>query len=133
MKRIEDIEIMEADELESAALENDIPVPSGLEDRIKAVLAAKSSLRTRQEESSLRWVPYAAFAVAASLAVLAILPKDGRDILKDTYDNPYLAYEQVEATFQRISEKMNAGVTLAGKAGETADKAIEIVNKITEK
>ena len=133
MKRMEDIEKMEVEELESAALENDIPIPSGLEDRIKATLAAKSALEMRQERTSFRWAPYAALAVAASLAAFALLPRINRDNLKDTYDDPYLAYAQVEATFQKISEKMAAGVNLAGKAGETADETLEIIQKITEK
>lgn len=133
MKRIEDIENMEPEELESAALENDISLPSGLEDRIKATLAAKSALENRQERSSFRWAPYASLAVAASLAAVAILPRINRDTLKDTYDDPYLAYAQVEATFQKISEKMAAGVNLAGKAGETAEKTLEIINNISEK
>ncbi|MCR5709290.1 MAG: hypothetical protein K6G79_02280 [Bacteroidales bacterium] len=133
MKRIEDIENMEPDELESASLENDIPIPSGLEDRIKAALAAKSALEHRQERSSFRWAPYTALAVAASLAAVALLPGIHRDNLKDTYDDPYLAYAQVEATFQKISEKMAAGVNLADKAGETAEKTIEIIKKISEK
>ena len=43
MKRIEDIERMEPDELESAAMAEDVQVPRGLEDRIKASLAAKAA------------------------------------------------------------------------------------------
>ena len=132
MKRIEDIEKMGLEEMESAALEKDLPVPPGLEARIKAALAAKSAFEKKQEHSPFRWVPYAAVAVAASLAVFAILPKNDKDPLQDTYDNPYLAYAQLEATFRKISEKMADGVNLAGKAGETANKSMEIVNKITE-
>ena len=133
MKRIEDIEKMGLEALESAALAHNESIPSGLEDRIKAVLAAKSVHEDKPERSSFRWAPYAAIAAAASLAVVAILPKSNRNNLKDTYDDPYLAYAQVEATFQKISEKMAAGVNLAGKAGETADKTLEIIHKITEK
>ena len=133
MKRIEDIEIMEPEELESAALERGIAVPSGLEDRIKAALAAKSALQEQQQPAqSFRWVPYTAAAVAASIVLVAVLSVD-RHTPKDTFDNPYLAYKQVEATFGSISEKMSAGALLAGKAEEAADKAIKIVDKITEK
>lgn len=133
MKRTEDIELMELEELESAALENDIAIPPALEDRIKATLAAKSAFENKTKRTSFRWAPYAAVAVAASLAAVAILPRINHDKLKDTYDDPYLAYAQVEATFQKISEKMAAGVALAGKAEETADKSLEIIQKITEK
>ena len=134
MKRIEDIEKMELEELESAALGEDIPVPPGLEERIKASLASEAALEDRKRVRYFPgWAPYAAIAVAASLALVAILPKGGGGSLMDTYDNPYLACEQVEETFRIISEKMAAGVDLAGKAGETADKTMEIINKFTEK
>lgn len=132
MKKIEDIESMQPEELESAALGEEIKVPAGLEERILDAIAAKEALRPeaslRREASQLRWVPYAALAVAAGLAAVAIIPR--RDRLRDTFDDPYLAYAQVEATFQKISDKMAVGVGLAEKAGQTADKPMEIINKI---
>ena len=144
MKKIEDIESMQPEELESAALGEEIKVPAGLEERILDAIAAKEALRPksslrreealrpksslRREASPLRWVPYAALAVAAGLAAVAIIPR--RDRLRDTFDDPYLAYAQVEATFQKISDKMAVGVGLAEKAGQTADKPMEIINKI---
>ena len=116
------------EELESAALSEDIKVPSGLEERIKSAIAAKESIKLR--ESPVRWVPYAALAVAAGLAAVAVIPRDGK--IQDTFDDPYLAYAQVEATFQKISDKMALGVDLAEKAGQTADRPMEIINKIKQ-
>ena len=130
MKNIEDIELMELEELETAALEQNLTVPQGLEDRIKASLAAKSIARQGAERSRTRWIPYVAVAVAASLAAIALIPRSPG--LVDTFDDPYLAYAQVEATFQTISNKMATGKHLAAKAEETAEKTILIVNKITE-
>ena len=132
MKRIEDIENLELDELESAALEQDVTVPSGLEDRIKASLAARTLAGSQPKPVQAIWVPYVAFAVAASLAAVAFISGSRANKLTDTFDDPYLAYAQVEATFQRISDKMAAGVDLAAKAGETADRTVEIINKVIE-
>ena len=130
MKRIEDIESLELDELESAALETDVTVPSGLEDRIMASLAARTIAGSRPKPAPARWIPYAALALAASLAAVALIPRSNK--LTDTFDDPYLAYAQVEATFQRISDKMAVGAQLAAKTGETADKTVEIISKVTE-
>ena len=126
MKRIEDIEKLQPEELESAALGEGIKVPADLEERILGAIAAKESLKP--EARPVRWIPYAALAFAAGLAAIAIFPRSGK--LQDTFDDPYLAYAQVEATFQKISDKMAVGVDLAEKAGQTADKPIEIINKI---
>ena len=45
MKKIEDIERMEVEELEAAALKENIRVPDGLKDRIKATLAAARNVK----------------------------------------------------------------------------------------
>lgn len=128
MKRIEDIEILQDDELEAAALGEDIKVPAGLEGRIKSAIAAKESLKPKAVPA--RWIPYAAFAVAAGLGAVVVVQHNGSGRLRDTFDDPLLAYAQVEATFQKISDKMALGVDLAAKAGETAEKPVEIINKI---
>lgn len=125
MKKIEDIERMSDDALLEASA--DVPVPEGLQERIKATLAAAESADVRRP---LRWAPWAAVAAAAAIAAAIVLP---RPALKDTFEDPYLAYAQVEATFQDISGKMATGVMLAENARTVAGKPIEIMNKITEK
>ncbi len=128
MKKIQDIEMLQEQELEAAALGEGINVPAGLKGRIEAAIAAKESLKPKA--GPVRWIPYAALAVAAGLAAVAVIPHNGTSKLQDTFDDPYLAYAQVEATFQIISDKMALGVDLAAKAGETAEMPKEIINKI---
>lgn len=128
MKRIQDIEKMQEEELEMAALGEDITIPAGLEERIKAAIAAKETVKP--EARPVRWIPYAALAVAAGLAAVVLIHHDGSGKLQDTFEDPYLAYAQVEATFQKISDKMAIGVDIAAKAEQTAEKPMEIINKI---
>ena len=128
MKRIQDIEILQEEDLEMAALGEDITIPAGLEERIKAAIAAKEAVKPKAEP--VRWIPYAALAVAAGFAAVAIIRHNGSGKLQDTFDDPYLAYAQGEATFQKISDKMAIGVDIAAKAEQTAEKPMEIINKI---
>lgn len=128
MKMIQDIEKLQEDELEMAALGEDITIPAGLEERIKAAIAAKETVKP--EARPVRWIPYAALAVAAGLAAVVLIHHDGSGKLQDTFEDPYLAYAQVEATFQKISDKMAIGVDIAAKAELTAEKPMEIINKI---
>lgn len=128
MKRIQDIEKMQEEELEMAALGEDITIPAGLEERIKAAIAAKETVKP--EARPVRWIPYAALAVAAGLAAVVLIHHDGSGKLQDTFEDPYLAYAQVEATFQIISDKMAIGVDMAAKAEQAAEKPMEIINKI---
>ena len=128
MKRIQDIEKLQEEDLEMAALGEDITIPAGLEERIKAAIAAKETVKP--EARPVRWIPYAALAVAAGLAAVVLIHHDGSGKLQDTFEDPYLAYAQVEATFQKISDKMAIGVDIAAKAEQTAEKPMEIINKI---
>ena len=128
MKRIQDIEKLQEEDLEMAALGEDITIPAGLEERLKAAIAAKEAVKPKAEP--VRWIPYAALAVAAGFAAVAIIRHNGSGKLQDTFDDPYLAYAQVEATFQKISDKMAIGVDIAAKAEQTAEKPMEIINKI---
>ena len=128
MKMIQDIEKLQEDELEMAALGEDITIPAGLEERIKAAIAAKETVKP--EARPVRWIPYAALAVAVGLAAVVLIHHDGSGKLQDTFEDPYLAYAQVEATFQIISDKMAIGVDMAAKAEQAAEKPMEIINKI---
>ena len=80
-----------------------------------------------------RWLPYAALAAAAAVAAVIVLPRIGRPPLRDTFDDPYLAYAEVEATFRTISDRMNAGLEMASQARETAEIPMEIIDNINRK
>ena len=67
----------------------------------------------------MRWIPYAGIAAAVIVVVLAIGNKD-RELI-DTFDDPTLAYAQVEDAFKQISEKMARGVEIASEADTTSN------------
>lgn len=98
---------------------------SNLEDKLKAtVLAAalqeEEVKQTRKMEHSFAW---AGAAVAfASLVIFFALPSNP----KDTYDDPAVAYAEVEKTFALISSKIEKGSEFAQKA----DEPIETINKL---
>ena len=75
-------------------------------------------------------IPFVSLAAAAALAALIILPQTGKRELKDTYDDPYLAYAEVEKVFQNISGKMALGVDLVKEVRPTAEKPIQVLEKI---
>lgn len=129
MKSIEELEKLSWEELETAATQEAAPVPEGLEGRITRMLAARTLLeeRTPARQAAPTRI---AWAVAAALAVLLMIPiLNGREP-KDTFDDPYLAYAEVERTFQQISRKMATGVEIAAEAKPVAEKPIQILEKI---
>ena len=132
MKRIEDIIDKDWEELADAS--RGVDVPEGLEERLSAAIAAHEVTREEpriNDRRLIRWLPYSAAAAAAVAAVVIGLNLHNRP--KDTFDDPYLAYAQVEAALQTISDKMSIGVEYASEARELSLKPARIINKIQGK
>ena len=149
MKSIEEINKLDLEELEQAA--GSISVPEGLSERIKTALAAEVLVSSAQPPVVIpglakkgfgrksagrlsgytRIVSACAFAVAAAFAAVLAIPRLTSP--KDTFDDPLLAYAQVEQTFKFISEKMSGGVEMVREAGPVIGKPETIINKINEK
>ena len=125
MKTLEEIERLSLEELEQQAVREAAPVPDGLQERIRQTLAAREIAEAARPRP-VRWIPYASLAVAAAAAAVIALPQRGP---KDTFDDPRLAYAEVEKVFRTISDKMNEGVALVREAEAAAEIPQNILNK----
>ena len=125
MKTLEEIERLSLEELEQEATRAAAPVPDGLQERLRQTLAARE-LADAARPRPTRWIPYAPLAVAAAAAAVIALPQRGP---KDTFDDPRLAYAEVEKVFRTISDKMNEGVELVREAEASAEIPQNILNK----
>ena len=125
MKTLEEIEQLSIEELEGLAVREAAPVPDGLQERLRQTLAARE-IAVAARPRPARWIPYASLAVAAAAAAVIALPQRGP---KDTFDDPRLAYAEVEKVFRTISDKMNDGVTLVREAEASAEIPQNILNK----
>ena len=119
MKSIKDIENMSLEQLEAVSMDESIAVPEGFEARIKETLDAVEMVENLTEDESAsqnsrRIVRYA--AAAASVAVMAgaglgVAQRYGQP--KDTFDDPYLAYAELEKAFDKISAGINKSMDMA--------------------
>ena len=125
MKTLEEIERLSLEELEQEATRAAAPVPDGLQERLRQTLAARE-LADAARPRPARWISYASLAVAAAAAAVIALPQRGP---KDTFDDPRLAYAEVEKVFRTISDKMNEGVALVREAEASAEIPQNILNK----
>ena len=129
MKKITEIENMDWEALEKAAEAGHSKVPDDLEDGIRAAILASDTEVTQRRLS----VPiFYGFALAAAIAAVLVVGVTRQNSIQDTFDDPYLAYAEVEKTFRHISDKMNVGLELAAEARATAEKPAEILKKINE-
>ena len=134
MKRIEDIEKLSIEALEAAS--ETLPVPEDFRQRIESTLLSEESLAAEGGRGSkagrlaVRSV-VSMLAVAAVVAAVLLIRKPAE--LKDSFDDPMLAYAQVEQTFQYISRKMSGGIDMVRDAGPVAVRPEEIIKKINSK
>ncbi len=114
MKNIEELEKMSPDLLEGIAEDGSVSVPSSVQRLAEnAVLAASGIEGHRSGRRRAGYVAGTALiALAASLAVILSLPRQP----EDTFDDPMLAYAEIEKTFSYITSKMDKGMALASHA-----------------
>ena len=121
MKSIEEIEKLSIEELEAAS--SGFKVPEGFRRRIDDAILSEATLAVRGV--------VAALAVAAAVAAVLLIRRPSE--LKDSFDDPMLAYAQVEQTFQYISSKMSGGLEVVREAKPIAGRPEEIIRKINTK
>lgn len=127
MKSIDEIEKISFEELEAIASNESISVPDGLAESVReTVKAAAISSESRRSRTRTAFVIGAPSLAAAALAVALLIPSGTP---KDTFDNPRLAYEEMERIMGFISSKADAGFSKTAKLSES----VESINKAMDK
>ena len=116
MKSIKDIEHLTTEDLEAISLDEKIAVPHDLDYKIQSRIIGKKKKI------------YSIISVAAAITV--IVTGLGLSFLnnepKDTFDNPYLAYAELEKAFATMSEGIKKGVDMVEASESVIKKPTEI-------
>lgn len=133
MKRQEDIERIDLEELERIASDSSVQVPESLHRRIEDALTAACVVKSVPDRKVWRFalIP-AAVAVAAALMV-GLNYQSASRMPADTFTDPQAAYAELERTFGYISSKINAGREMTDAALSQVDKASRIIDSINKK
>lgn len=116
MKSIKDIEQLTIQELETISFDEKIVVPDDLAYRIQSGILSKK----KKTYSMIG----AAAAIAVVVAGLGLSVVNNEP--KDTFDNPYLAYAELEKAFATISEGMKKGMDMVETSESVINKSTEI-------
>ena len=110
MKKLDEIARLTADDLERISLDESIPVPEELSGKVQQAVRGRT----------LRWaVPT---GIAAAIALLLAVGLTWNPEPKDTFDDPYLAYAEVEKVFSKISGTVAYGAEKVTESEQTLDK-----------
>lgn len=131
MKSIEDIENISLEALESISTDSLTDVPASLGDKVGNILAANAVISSRKGRSPVTSIaiPVLSFAAATALALFVFLPHEP----DDTFDDPLMAYAELEKTFAYISSKVYVGIDIAEETEPLIKKTVSYSEKITIK
>jgi len=131
MKRLDDILKLDMQDLEQIAQDKTVMVPSTLKRDITVTARAlqmasdqESADRARTVRKRYTLASCSAAAVAVIAVALSLTPDNSP---QDTFNDPMMAYAQMEQVMGFISEKMNAGLDIAGQAGPAIEKTINVL------
>lgn len=123
---------MSMSELEAIALDGSIKVPEGFRDDIGKGLDALAFLSEKPAVRQHRMLRVASIAASLTLVVavgLGIGSFHNRP--KDTFSDPQMAYDVLEASFSYMSSKMERGMeSISNETGAVLAKTNEIMDKI---
>lgn len=129
MKSVKDMENMSLEQLEAVSMDENIAVPEGFAECLKENFATLERLTEDEPKKTGRVMTLRLVSVAAAVALLAGV---GFGIArwqsepKDTFDDPYLAYAELEKAFARVSDGIQRGLAMVDESEAAMDKVTSI-------
>ncbi len=137
MKSIKEIEKMGLEELLEVSSDENVKVPEGFVERIEDGLETLRTIEALTEEetsTAVKMNPFRRRVITfiGAAAAVAILAGFGFGLIEnepeDTFDDPRLAYAELEKAFATISGGISKGVAMAEDTERIIEKTTEIFN-----
>lgn len=128
MKSIKEIEKMSLEQLEAVSMDEGIHIPEGFAERLKDDIGTLERL-TESEPHNSRVITMRVVSVAAAAALLfGVVSGIARwqSEPKDTFDDPYMAYAELEKAFAKMSGGMQKALAMAEESEEALDKVASV-------
>ena len=128
MKSIKEIENMSLEELVAVSSDEATAVPEGFAERIGKQVEAHKIARDLENDAdrvkTVRWIGAAAAVTLLAGTALGIVNWQKQP--KDTFDDPYLAYAELEKAFATMSDSLQKGLAMADKSEDIIDRTINV-------
>lgn len=131
MKSLKDIEKLGPEELDAVSLDESIVVPESFTDRVGENMDAvrKMEILKGEKRSGRLMKTVGIAAAAAAVAGIGFATAGWTPEPKDTFDDPYLAYAELEKAFETMSESVGKGLAMAGKSEEIIDRTVSVFSE----
>ena len=130
MKSLKDIENMSLEELERASLDERTPVPEGFAERIHENIEAQRKIDkldgSGPSPRTLRLTFISAAASVAALVGIGLGIAQWQNEPKDTFDDPYMAYAELEKAFAIMSGGVQKALAMAEESEAVLDKVTSV-------
>ena len=128
MKSIKEIEKMSLEELIEVSLDEATAIPEGFAERIGKQVEAHKIAKDLENDAdrvkTVRWIGAAAAVTLLAGTALGIVNWQKQP--KDTFDDPYLAYAELEKAFATMSNSLQKGLAMAEKSEDIIDRTINV-------
>ena len=128
MKSIKEIENMSLEELIAVSSDEATAVPEGFAERIGKQVEVQKIARDLENDAdrgrTVRWI--GAAAAVTLLAGTGLGIANWQKQPKDTFDDPYLAYAELEKAFATMSDSLQKGLAMAEKSEDIIDRTINV-------
>ena len=128
MKSIKEIENMSLEELVAVSSDEATAVPEGFAERIGRQVEVQKIARNLENDAervrTVRWI--GAAAAVTLLAGTGLGIANWQKQPKDTFDDPYLAYAELEKAFATMSDSLQKGLAMAEKSEDIIDRTINV-------
>ena len=128
MKSIKEIENMSLEELIAVSSNEATAVPEGFAERIGKQVEAHKIAKDLENDAdrvkTVRWI--GAAAAVTLLAGTGLGIANWQKQPKDTFDDPYLAYAELEKAFATMSDSLQKGIAMADKSEDIIDRTINV-------
>ena len=128
MKSIKEIENMSLEELIAVSSDEATAVPEGFAERIGKHVEAQKIAKDLENDAdrtrTVRWIGAAAAVTLLAGTALGIVNWQNQP--KDTFDDPYLAYAELEKAFATMSDSLQKGLAMADKSNDIIDRTINV-------
>ncbi len=119
---------MSLEELIAVSSDEATAVPEGFAERIKGQVEAQKIAKDLEycadRTRTVRWI--GAAAAVTLLAGTALGIANWQNQPKDTFDDPYLAYAELEKAFATMSKGIQKGLAMADKSEDIIDRTINV-------